>query len=137
VITDNDLSPAQERNLEEIHEMHSCGSKPVIMDILQPEGAHTPGEAAGGAGPDSLPDPQAEAPLDAPFAVRGGIGMRGPGETQLEEDKRILSRRIQKSSSASWSHRGAHGDDRGEQGREFVVALVGYTNAGKSTLLTG
>ena len=67
----------------------------------------------------------------------GGVGLRGPGETQLEVDKRIISRRIsylKNELEKVRSHRLRHRDRR-KKTRLPVVALVGYTNAGKSTLL--
>ena len=65
----------------------------------------------------------------------GGIGMRGPGEKQLETDKRLIGRRIQKMVRDL-----KHIERRNQvaienRSEEFVVALAGYTNAGKSTLL--
>ena len=67
----------------------------------------------------------------------GGIGTRGPGETQIETDRRLVRGRIQnlkKSLDAVRRHRGQHRARRRRQGLP-VAGLVGYTNAGKSTLL--
>ncbi len=67
----------------------------------------------------------------------GGVGLRGPGETQLEVDKRIISKRIsylKNELEKVRSHRLRHRDRR-KKSRLPIVALVGYTNAGKSTLL--
>lgn len=67
----------------------------------------------------------------------GGVGLRGPGETQLEVDKRIISRRIsflKGELEKVRSHRLRHRERR-KKSRLPIVALVGYTNAGKSTLL--
>ena len=67
---------------------------------------------------------------------RGGIGMRGPGETQLETDRRLLADRIRQLKSRLerlQKHR-ARGRQARERGALPLVALVGYTNAGKSTL---
>ncbi len=67
----------------------------------------------------------------------GGVGLRGPGETQLEVDRRIISRRIsylKDELEKVRSHRLRHRDKR-KKSRLPIVALVGYTNAGKSTLL--
>jgi GTP-binding protein HflX len=67
----------------------------------------------------------------------GGVGLRGPGETQLEVDRREISRRIgriKRELEAVRAHRGRHREQRRQAGIP-VVALVGYTNAGKSTLL--
>jgi GTP-binding protein HflX len=66
-----------------------------------------------------------------------GVGLRGPGETQLEVDRREISRRMTKlrdDLEAVRQHRGRHRQQR-ERAKIAVVALVGYTNAGKSTLL--
>ena len=70
-------------------------------------------------------------------AGAGGVGLRGPGETQLEVDRREIGRRIariKKELEAVRAHRGRHREQRRQAGIP-VVALVGYTNAGKSTLL--
>jgi len=67
----------------------------------------------------------------------GGIGTRGPGETQLEVDRRVIRRKInelRKEITALRKHRKLHRQRR-QRNRCFVVSLVGYTNAGKSTLL--
>jgi GTP-binding protein HflX len=61
--------------------------------------------------------------------------MRGPGETQLEEDKRLIRRRIQQLRKQLRKLEGKHESVLEARRREFVIALVGYTNAGKSTLL--
>ncbi len=66
-----------------------------------------------------------------------GIGTRGPGETQLETDRRLIQRRIQRLKTeieAMRKHRALYRRRRSEQGIP-VIALIGYTNAGKSTLL--
>lgn len=67
---------------------------------------------------------------------RGGIGLRGPGETQLETDRRLLGDRIRQLTSrlAKVERRRAQGRRSRERGDVPLVALVGYTNAGKSTL---
>jgi len=67
---------------------------------------------------------------------RGGIGLRGPGETQLETDRRLLGDRIRQLTSrlAKVEKRRAQGRRSRERGDVPLVALVGYTNAGKSTL---
>jgi GTP-binding protein HflX len=67
----------------------------------------------------------------------GGVGLRGPGETQLEADRREIKERIAKLKQeieAVRAHRSRHRAQRARQGIP-IVALVGYTNAGKSTLL--
>ena len=67
----------------------------------------------------------------------GGVGLRGPGETQLEVDRRVIGKRISHIKSELEkvrAHRMRHRDKR-KKSRMPIVALVGYTNAGKSTLL--
>jgi len=69
----------------------------------------------------------------------GGVGVRGPGETQLETDRRVIGRRIarlKQELEKVRAHRGRHRARRRREGMP-VVAIVGYTNAGKSTLLNG
>ena len=67
---------------------------------------------------------------------KGGIGLRGPGETQLETDRRLLGQRIQylKRRLDKVRQQRAQSRRRRERAHVFTVALVGYTNAGKSTL---
>jgi len=67
---------------------------------------------------------------------KGGIGLRGPGETQLETDRRLIGQRIQylKSRLEKVRRQRAQSRRRRERSHVFTVALVGYTNAGKSTL---
>lgn len=69
--------------------------------------------------------------------VAGGVGVRGPGETQLETDRRVISRRIsrlKRDLDEVRAHRSRHRARRRQMGNP-TVAIVGYTNAGKSTLL--
>lgn len=67
--------------------------------------------------------------------TQGGIGMRGPGETQLETDRRMIDRRIARLRKELLHISRARGTRRKSRGEEFRVALVGYTNAGKSSIL--
>src|SRR5690606_19916453 len=66
--------------------------------------------------------------------IRGGIGLRGPGETQLETDRRIISRRIRDLRSKLAVVARQRATQRKARAKEFRVALVGYTNAGKSSV---
>jgi GTP-binding protein HflX len=135
VIFDNDLSPAQARNLEKILNLNIIDRTELILDIFarhaKTQGAKIQVELA-----------QLEYAL--PRLVRmwdhlerqaGGIGTRGPGETQLEVDRRrihqrmgSLRRQLKKLSRRKETIRKSRRDTR-------VVALIGYTNAGKSTLM--
>ena len=71
--------------------------------------------------------------------ITGGVGVRGPGETQLETDRRVIGRRIsqlKRELEKVRAHRSRHRARRRQKGVP-VVSIVGYTNAGKSTLLNG
>jgi GTP-binding protein HflX len=73
--------------------------------------------------------------VDAPRAHEGAVGTRGPGETQLETDRRLLRRRVQElRRQLSEIEARKLREVRSREG-QFSVGLVGYTNAGKSTLL--
>lgn len=67
--------------------------------------------------------------------IRGGIGLRGPGETQLETDRRLIGRRIAKLRADLEEVSEARATQRKRRSDSFRVALVGYTNAGKSSIL--
>ncbi len=67
--------------------------------------------------------------------IQGGIGMRGPGETQIETDRRIIDRRIARLRGELEHISRSRTTRRKRRQRQFRVALVGYTNAGKSSLL--
>jgi GTP-binding protein HflX len=106
----------------------------LILDIL-PTGRQRRRAPAGGTGPAALPPAAPERPRPQPVAPGGGIGTRGQGETQLEKDRRAIARRIDKL-QADVRKLGDH-QARLRQGRQGQrrLALVGYTNAGKSSLL--
>ncbi|MBN1441429.1 MAG: GTPase HflX [Planctomycetes bacterium] len=135
IIADNDLTPAQERNLEKITGRTVLDRSEVIMDIFA---QHAKTRQA------KLQVELAQLRYSLPRLKRlwthlsryeGGIGMRGPGETQLETDKRLIARRIQKLVRQLKEIERQKESALLRRQNEFVVALVGYTNAGKSTLL--
>lgn len=143
LIFDNDLSPAQMRNLEQLTGVRILDRSGLILDIfarrartrtaqiqvelaqlhyllprLTRQWTHLSRQAGGGA-----------------IRGMGAVGVRGPGETQLETDRRTIRRRIREledrleriGTQLATSRQGRTG--------QFRVALVGYTNAGKSTLM--
>ena len=135
VVTDRELTPAQARNLERLLDLPVSDRSELILDIFAQR-------AASGAG--RLQVELAQLRYRLPRLTGrglslsrqgGGIGTRGPGETQLEKDRRAIARRIdklQRDVQKLGAHRarlrgGRHGQRR--------LALVGYTNAGKSSLL--
>ncbi len=137
VVFDRDLSPAQVRNLELQIGVRVVDRTEVILDIFAQR-------ARSGAGKLQVELAQLEYMLprltgrgQAMSRLGGGIGTRGPGETKLETERRAISRRIsrlQKEVNQLQAHR-----ERLRQRRQHqevpTIAIVGYTNAGKSTLL--
>ncbi|MEM6752168.1 MAG: GTPase HflX [Cyanobacteria bacterium P01_C01_bin.38] len=137
VVFDRDLSPAQVRNLEAQIGVRVVDRTEVILDIFAQR-------ARSGAGKLQVELAQLEYMLprltgrgQAMSRLGGGIGTRGPGETKLETERRAISRRIsrlQKQVNQLQAHR-----ERLRQRRQHqevpTIAIVGYTNAGKSTLL--
>ena len=136
VIFDHALSPAQERNLEKQIECRVLDRTALILDIFAQRAKSHEGK---------LQVELAQLKHMSTRLVRGwthlerqkgGIGMRGPGETQLETDRRLLNVRIKQINK-----RLEKVSKQREQGRQLrqkteipTVSLVGYTNAGKSTL---
>ena len=137
VVFDNDLSPAQGRNLERELGARVIDRTELILDIFA---RHARTREA------RLQVELAQLQYALPRLTRlwshlerqaGGIGTRGPGETQLETDRRLISRRIaQLKRELVEVGRDRRVQRRGRRG-EFTAALVGYTNAGKSTLMNG
>ena len=135
VVTDRELTPAQARGLESLLDLPVTDRSELILDIFAQRAASAAGR---------LQVELAQLRYRLPRLVGrglslsrqgGGIGTRGPGETQLEKDRRAIARRIerlQREVRRLGEHR-----ERLRQGRRAGprVALVGYTNAGKSSLL--
>ena len=140
VVFDDDLSPAQTRNLEKIIGGKVIDRSALILDIFA-------GRARSREARTQVELAQLEYML--PRLTRqwshlerqaGGIGTRGVGETQLEIDRRIVRNRISQLKSELQKIERTRQTQRKARGAAFTVALVGYTNAGKSTLfnrLTG
>lgn len=130
------LSPSQERNLEQLLQCRVLDRVGLILDIFAQRARSHEGK---------LQVELAQLRHMSTRLVRGwthlerqkgGIGLRGPGETQLETDRRLLGARIKQISRRL--EKVEHQREQGRQGRRRAevptVSLVGYTNAGKSTL---
>jgi len=137
VVFDEELSPAQQRNLQAILGRTAIDRTAVILDIFA-QNARTPeGKAQVELALLRYRLPRLRGKGHALSQQAGGIGTRGPGETQLEVDRRRLVQRMQRLERELTQV----GRTRGTQRRARVrsrnreLALVGYTNAGKSTLL--
>ena len=135
VITDNDLNPAQERNLEELTGRKVVDRSQLIMDIFSQRARTAQAKLQVELAQLRYTFPRLKRMWTHLSRFEGGIGMRGPGETQLEEDKRIIERRIQKLEKALERLEERKETALVHRRGEFVVSLVGYTNTGKSTLL--
>lgn len=136
VIFNHALSPAQQRNLEKRLNIRVLDRTSLILDIFAQRAQSHEGKL------------QVELAQLQHLATRlirgwthlerqkGGIGLRGPGETQLETDRRLIGERVKMLRARLAKLRKQHETQRRSRGRShtFSVSLVGYTNAGKSTL---
>lgn len=136
VLFNHSLSPAQERNIERIVECRVIDREGVILDIFAQRARSFEGQ---------LQVELAQLKHLSSRLIRGwshlerqkgGIGLRGPGETQLETDRRLLAERVKHIQRRLEKVRQQRQLSRRSRQRAAlpVVALVGYTNAGKSTL---
>lgn len=137
VIADDNLSPAQERDLSKALGLKVIDRRALILDIFAQRARTSEGKLQVELAQLSYLLPRLVRRWSHLERLGGGIGTRGPGETQLESDRRIIRRRIlqiQGELQRVQRHRRLLRDQRRASGWP-VVALVGYTNAGKTTLL--
>jgi len=137
VVFDDELSPAQSRNLEKLLGRTAIDRTAVILDIFA-QNAHTQeGKAQVELALLRYRLPRLRGKGKALSQQEGRIGTRGPGETQLEVDRRRLLRRINKLESELRDLSKTRRTQRKARVRSGLptISLVGYTNAGKSTLL--
>ncbi|MBU1230651.1 MAG: GTPase HflX [Proteobacteria bacterium] len=137
VIFDQDLSPSQLRNLAEATERRVLDRTQLILDIFASRATSRAGKLQVEMAQLKYTLPRLVGKTPAMSRLMGGIGGRGPGETKLEIDRRRVRERItrvKKDLEDVRRHRSSTRDRRSKAGAP-VIALVGYTNAGKSTLL--
>ena len=96
LVADDELSPNQQRALEELLKVKVLDRSGLILDIFAQHAQTHEGATPGRAGPARIPAATPHPPVDPPFAHGGGIGTRGPGETQLETDRRVIREKIKK-----------------------------------------
>ena len=135
VIFDNELTPAQMRNIEKALEIKVLDRSELILDIFATRARTVEARL------------QVElAQLEYAFSrlkrmwthlsrYGGGIGLRGPGETQLEEDRRLVGLKIRDLKARLVEVQARKQREVRSRGEEYTISLVGYTNAGKSTLM--
>ena len=137
VVFEHELSPAQQRNLEKILGRTAIDRTAVILDIFA-QNARTPeGKAQVELALLEYRLPRLRRASGSLSQQAGGIGTRGPGETQLEVDRRRLVQRMHRiRAELKQIDRTRQVQRQGrERGRHREVTLVGYTNAGKSSML--
>ena len=137
VVFDDDLTPAQHRNLEKLFGRTAIDRTAVILDIFAQNARSPEGKAQVELALLRYRLPRLRGRGSALSQQAGGIGTRGPGETQLEVDRRRLVRRMHKLEAELREVERTRTLQRRSRarGRHRELALVGYTNAGKSTLL--
>jgi len=137
VVFDDELSPAQQRNLEKILGRTAIDRTAVILDIFAQNARSQEGKTQVELALLRYRLPRLRGRGRAFSQQAGGIGTRGPGETQLEVDRRRLLRRMTRLESDLRELRETRRLQRRarQRSRQREVSLVGYTNAGKSTLL--
>ena len=136
VIFDDELSPRQQRNLEEALEIKVIDRTALILHIFAKKARTREGQLQVELAQHQYLLPRLVGQWSHLERLGGGIGTRGPGESQLETDRRLIHKRInrlQHEIEAVRRHRALYRSQRKEKGIP-IVALVGYTNAGKSTL---
>ncbi len=138
VICDDELTPTQQRNLEEaLGGRKALDRTALILDVFASRARTREGRLQVELAQTEYLLPRLAGQWTHLERIAGGIGMRGPGETQIETDRRLVRNRLQKLKAdleGVRRHRRLHRSKRTANDLP-VVSLVGYTNAGKSTLL--
>ncbi len=136
-VFDDELSPAQVKNLEKALGVRVCDRTSVILDIFARRARTREAKTQVELAQYTYLLPRLTRAWTHLSRQAGGIGTRGVGETQLETDRRVIRRRIARLTD-ELKHISAHRQVQGRSRRDtFEAALVGYTNAGKSSLMNG
>lgn len=137
VIFDDELSPSQQRNLEKELDVKVLDRTALILDIFAQHARTKEGRLQVDLAQTEYILPRLRGQWSHLERLGGGIGTRGPGETQIETDRRLIRIKLsslKKQIDAVRRQRDLHRKQRAKQGVP-IVSLVGYTNAGKSTLM--
>ena len=137
LIFDSELSPSQQRNLEKLTKVRVIDRTMLILDIFAARARTSEGKLQVELAQLKYSLPRLAGQGIALSRLGGGIGTRGPGETKLESDKRHIRRRIDKLQEELKALEKRRNQMRKRREKDGVqtVAIVGYTNAGKSTLM--
>ncbi|MGQ0562040.1 MAG: GTPase HflX, partial [Gemmatimonadota bacterium] len=135
VIFDEELSHAQGKNLEDYVGTRVMDRAELILDIFATRARSAEAQMQVELAQLQYMLPRLKLMWTHLSRIRGGIGLRGPGETQLETDRRLISRRIRDLRDKLETVAQRRATQRKARGRELRAALVGYTNAGKSSIL--
>ena len=136
VIFDDELTPTQQRNLEEALQRKVIDRTALILDVFGRNASTYEGKLQVELAQHEYLLPRLAGQWSHLERLGGGIGTRGPGETQIETDRRLVRRRIQKIKSDLDGVRQRRSLHMGRRKKSTIpmATLVGYTNAGKSTL---
>ena len=137
IIVDGELTPSQQRNIEARTDVRVIDRTTLILDIFAMRALSGEGKLQVELAQLKYALPRLGGKGIEMSRLGGGIGTRGPGETKLETDKRHIRRRIAslEASLSQLSDRRERYRERRKKDGVITVALVGYTNAGKSTLM--
>ena len=135
IIFDDDLSPVQLRNIEKIFECKILDRSNLILDIFASRARTANAKTQVELAQYQYLLPRLTRMWTHLERQKGGIGMRGPGETQIETDRRIIGQKIALLKKKLEKIDKQKVTQRKGRGKMIRVALVGYTNAGKSTLM--
>ena len=135
VIFDDELSPAQERNISKIFNCKILDRTNLILDIFAQRATTSYARTQVELAQCQYLLPRLKGMWTHLERQKGGIGMRGPGETEIETDRRIVRDKISLLKKKIKTIDKQMHVQRGNRGKMIRVALVGYTNVGKSTLM--